>query len=98
MVQALNRALRQALLRTFPELEQVELLDYKVRILEGAHGTDAVTRVLMQTGDGHDEWGTVGVGDNVLAASWQALEDALGFYLVRRGHAEAGVSAVSVAG
>ncbi|MQA05845.1 MAG: citramalate synthase [Streptosporangiales bacterium] len=94
---ALNQALRQALVRIFPELAEVELLDYKVRILEGAHGTGAITRVLMQTGDGQDEWGTVGVGDNVLAASWQALEDALSYYLVRRGHAHADSLAVPAA-
>ncbi|MQA78644.1 MAG: citramalate synthase [Streptosporangiales bacterium] len=94
---ALNRALRKALVRLFPELDDIELLDYKVRILEGAHGTDAVTRVLMQTGDGKDEWGTVGVGDNVIAASWQALEDAIGYYLVRKGHAETAELAVRAA-
>lgn len=85
---ALNCALRQGLEQTFPELAGVELMDYKVRILEGTHGTDAVTRVLIQTGADDDEWGTVGVGDNVLAASWQALEDALAYYLLRRGHAQ----------
>jgi 2-isopropylmalate synthase len=96
-VDALNRALRQALVQTFPELAQVELLDYKVRILEGAHGTDAVTRVLIQTGDGDDEWGTVGVGGNILEASWEALEDALAYYLVRHGHAETGAVPEAVA-
>ncbi|MGH3095020.1 MAG: citramalate synthase [Streptosporangiales bacterium] len=85
---ALNCALRQGLEQTFPELAGVDLVDYKVRILEGAHGTDAVTRVLISTGADDDEWGTVGVGDNVLAASWQALEDALAYYLLRRGHAQ----------
>ncbi|MBO0827329.1 MAG: citramalate synthase [Streptosporangiales bacterium] len=97
-VDALNRALREALVRTFPELAKVELLDYKVRILEGAHGTDAVTRVLITTGDGEDEWGTVGVGGNILEASWEALEDALAYYLVRRGHARTDAEPEAVVG
>jgi 2-isopropylmalate synthase len=75
-VNALDRALRQALERLHPELAGFELVDYKVRILEGAHGTAAVTRVLVRTSDGEREWDTVGVDENVIAASWQALDDA----------------------
>jgi 2-isopropylmalate synthase len=81
-VNALDRALRAALEQTRPELAALELVDYKVRILEGAHGTAAVTRVLVQTSDGDREWGTVGVHENVIAASWHALEDAYTYGLL----------------
>jgi 2-isopropylmalate synthase len=84
-VNALDRALRQALERVHPQLASFELVDYKVRILEGAHGTGAVTRVLVRTSDGEREWDTVGVDENVIAASWQALEDAYTYGLLR-GH------------
>jgi 2-isopropylmalate synthase len=82
-VNALDRALRQALERVHPQLAAFELVDYKVRILEGAHGTGAVTRVLVRTSDGEHEWDTVGVDENVIAASWQALEDAYTYGLMR---------------
>ncbi len=75
-VNALDNALRGALGQLHPGLAGLELVDYKVRIVAGAHGTDAVTRVLVETSDGVTEWGTVGVHENVIAASWQALEDA----------------------
>jgi 2-isopropylmalate synthase len=75
-VNALDTALRTALLELYPGLSALELVDYKVRIVSGAHGTDAVTRVLVETSDGHTEWSTVGVHENVIAASWQALDDA----------------------
>jgi 2-isopropylmalate synthase len=88
-VNALDNALRLALGRLYPELARLELVDYKVRILEGAHGTDARTRVLIESGDGEREWGTVGVEDNVIAASWQALEEAVTYCLLRAGY-EAG--------
>ena len=83
-VNALDRALRQALERVHPQLASFELVDYKVRILEGAHGTGAVTRVLVRTSDGEREWDTVGVDENVIAASWQALEDAYTYGLLTR--------------
>jgi 2-isopropylmalate synthase len=82
-VNALDMALRQALERFHPQLGKFELVDYKVRILEGAHGTGAITRVLVRTSDGHREWDTVGVDENVIAASWQALDDAYTFGLMR---------------
>ena len=81
-VNALNRALRRALVRLFPQLEGVSLTDYKVRIHEGVKGTDAVTRVLIGTTDGTTDWSTVGVHENVIAASWIALEDALAYSLL----------------
>jgi 2-isopropylmalate synthase len=76
-VNALDRALRQALTPTFPALAELELVDYKVRILAGRHGTGAVTRVLIDTADGRTDWTTVGVHGNVVEASWHALVDAL---------------------
>ena len=83
-VNALDRALRLALERLYPELATLELIDYKVRILEGAHGTGAVTRVLVETSDGEREWSTVGVNENVIAASWDALVDAVTFGLLQQ--------------
>jgi 2-isopropylmalate synthase len=84
-VNALDNALRSALAQAFPELAQLELTDYKVRILEGREGTAAVTRVLIETSDGQGEWDTVGVHENVIAASWNALEDAITYGLLRAG-------------
>jgi 2-isopropylmalate synthase len=82
-VNALDRALRVALEQMYPDLATLDLVDYKVRILEGSHGTDAVTRVLVETSDGEREWSTIGVDENIIAASWQALEDALTYGLQR---------------
>ncbi|MCS0636636.1 citramalate synthase [Streptomyces sp. LP05-1] len=88
-VNALDRAMRAGLERIYPQLAKLELVDYKVRILEGRHGTESTTRVLVTTGDGEGEWATVGVGENVIAASWQALEDAYTYGLLRAGVAPA---------
>ncbi|MGW6129629.1 citramalate synthase [Cellulomonas sp. NPDC055163] len=74
-VNALDHALRQALVRVYPVLESFELIDFKVRILDSMHGTDAVTRVLIESSDGQTSWSTVGVGPNLLEASWEALTD-----------------------
>jgi 2-isopropylmalate synthase len=81
-VNALDEGLRVALSKHFPALASFELADYKVRILEGSHGTGAITRVLVETrgGDGRD-WVTVGVHENVVEASWHALVDALAYGL-----------------
>ncbi|WP_030774963.1 citramalate synthase [Streptomyces sp. NRRL F-2664] len=84
-VNALDRALRVALERFYPQLAKFELVDYKVRILEGTHGTESTTRVLIATTDGVREWSTVGVAPNVIAASWQALEDAFTYGLLHAG-------------
>ena len=81
-VNALDRALRKALARVYPHLDDMELTDYKVRIMPGKHGTDAVTRVLIETSDGHREWTTVGVHGNVIEASWLALHDAVRYGLL----------------
>jgi 2-isopropylmalate synthase len=84
-VNALDHALRQALGRVYPEVEAFELIDFKVRILEAMHGTDAVTRVLIETTDGMTSWNTVGVGPNLLEASWEALTDSTIWGLHHRG-------------
>ncbi|BBB00398.1 putative alpha-isopropylmalate/homocitrate synthase family transferase [Actinacidiphila reveromycinica] len=84
-VNALDRALRVALERIYPQLGAFALVDYRVRILEGRSGTDSTTRVLITTTDGAAEWSTVGVADNVIAASWQAMEDAYAYGLIRAG-------------
>jgi 2-isopropylmalate synthase len=84
-VNALDRALRTALEKTYPGLADLELIDYKVRIIEGAHGTGAITRVLVETSDGTTAWDTIGVDENIIAASWQALEDAVTYGLFRQG-------------
>ena len=80
-VHALDNALREALVTYYPQLAGVGLVDYKVRILAGSKGTDAVTRVLVDAGDGDREWTTVGVHDNVVEASWHALSEALVYHL-----------------
>jgi 2-isopropylmalate synthase len=84
-VNAFDNALRSGLKQLYPELEVLELTDYKVRILEGRLGTGAITRVLVETSDGKGEWNTVGVHENVIAASAMALEDAVTFGLLRQG-------------
>ena len=83
-VNALDRALRAALTVAYPRLADFELTDYKVRILQGKLGTDAVTRVLVQTSDGRREWTTVGVDSNVVQASWLAMVDAVRYGLLDR--------------
>ncbi|WP_037607651.1 citramalate synthase [Streptacidiphilus rugosus] len=84
-VDALDAALRAAVGRFYPQLAKLELTDYKVRILEGQHGTGSKTRVLIETTDGVTTWSTVGVAENVINASWQALDDAYTFGLLRAG-------------
>ncbi|HEY5142478.1 MAG TPA: citramalate synthase [Solirubrobacteraceae bacterium] len=76
-VNALDSALRSAICEIHPHLTEIELVNYKVRILDESHGTGAITRVLIDASDGADVWGTIGVGENVIAASWQALVDSL---------------------
>ncbi len=82
-VNALDSALRSALGRSFPKLRGVQLTDYKVRILDGVAGTAARTRVLITSSDGKREWGTVGVSENIITASLQALVDSMEYALVR---------------
>ncbi|MEY3093953.1 MAG: hypothetical protein RLZZ317_456 [Actinomycetota bacterium] len=84
-VNAIDTAIRKGLEQFYPELSQLELTDYKVRILEGRLGTGAVTRVLVETSDGRGEWNTIGVHENVIAASAMALADAVTYGLLRQG-------------
>jgi 2-isopropylmalate synthase len=84
-VNALDSALRAALVRFYPQFKKVTLTDYKVRILEPSRGTAAKTRVLIESTDGHEEWGTVGVSDNIIEASLQALSDSIE-YALRKKH------------
>jgi len=76
-VNALDKALRAAITERHPHLADIELTNYKVRILDQAHGTGAVTRVILDSADGDREWGTTGVSENIIEASWQALVDSL---------------------
>jgi 2-isopropylmalate synthase len=76
-VNALDKALRDAIAGRYPHLADIELTNYKVRILDEAHGTGAVTRVLLDSADGEREWGTTGVSENIIEASWEALVDSL---------------------
>jgi 2-isopropylmalate synthase len=78
---ALDKALRLGLEKTFPQLRDMTLRDYKVRIVEGNEGTGSKTRVLVESGDGSSIWGTVGVSDNIIDASWEALREAVEYRL-----------------
>ncbi len=84
-VNALDRALRAAIGVRHPHLAEIELTNYKVRILDEAHGTGAVTRVLLDSTDGKREWGTIGVSENIIEASWEALVDSLAYAFQPRG-------------
>lgn len=84
-VNALDHALRLAIGQVHPEIAKLQLIDFRVRILDAAHGTDAITRVLVETSDGQTSWETVGVGANIIEASWQALVDGVTYGLVRQG-------------
>jgi len=91
-VNALDNALRDAIGEIHPHLRDIELVNFKVRILDETKGTDAVTRVLIDASDGQDVWGSIGVSENVIAASWDALVDSLeyGMQSGRRRPAERG--------
>lgn len=82
-VNALDQALRRALTKFYPSLKKMELLDYKVRVLSSGEGTGASVRVLIESGDKKDRWGTVGVSQNVIEASWQALVDSIDYKLYK---------------
>ena len=81
-VNALDAALRKALNGSFPSLEHLHLTDYKVRILDSNRGTGAITRVLIDSTDGHRTWTTIGVNENIIEASWQALLDSIHYALL----------------
>jgi 2-isopropylmalate synthase len=81
-VNALDHALRKALEKFYPQLREVTLLDYKVRVLAANRGTGSKVRVLLESGDHKEKWGTVGVSDNIMEASWQALADSIEYKLL----------------
>jgi 2-isopropylmalate synthase len=81
-VNALDNALRKALQKFYPSLSDVKLLDYKVRVLAAKDGSASKVRVLSESGDGHIKWGTVGVSENIIEASWQALVDSIEYKLL----------------
>jgi 2-isopropylmalate synthase len=81
-VNALDAALRKALIPVYPKLEKFQLVDYKVRILDGYVGSAATTRVLIDTHDGEKVWSTVGAGTNIIEASWKALYDSYEYGLL----------------
>ncbi|MBI5411169.1 MAG: citramalate synthase [Nitrospirae bacterium] len=83
-VNALDHALRKALEKFYPQLTEVKLLDYKVRVLAASQGTAAKVRVLLESGDHKEIWGTVGVSENIMEASWQALADSIEYKLLPR--------------
>ncbi len=82
-VNALDAALRKCLAETFPTLASMRLLDYKVRVVNGEAGTAARIRVNVESGDGQETWGTIGVSENIIEASWQALIDSIEYKLHR---------------
>ena len=84
-VNALDTAMRKALLQFYPAIDALRLVDYKVRVVDQGHGTGAVVRVLIESTDGHRTWSTVGSSPNVIEASWMALADGLEYWLARQG-------------
>jgi 2-isopropylmalate synthase len=93
-VSALDRALRKSLTTFFPCIRDIRLTDYKVRVLNPKGATDAKVRVLIESSDGHDTWGTVGVSENLIEASWQALVDSIAYKLKKEYGYQLGVSEV----
>lgn len=91
-VNALDNALRKALEEFYPGITRMQLNDYKVRVLDEKAGTEAVVRVLIETGDGRKSWGTVGVSSNIIEASWQALVDSLAYGILKLEEGETGKS------
>ncbi len=84
-VNALDNALRKALNEVYPAIKDMHLTDYKVRVLDGSEATAARVRVLIETADGTDKWSTVGVSENIIEASFQALVDSINYMLLKRG-------------
>jgi 2-isopropylmalate synthase len=82
-VNALDKALRKALMKFYPGIQEVALLDYKVRVISSRSGTESVVRVLIESGDKKDHWYTVGVSSNILEASWMALVDSMDYKLYK---------------
>lgn len=82
-VHAMDQGLRKALEKFYPNLKEVKLKDYRVRVLSTKHGTDAVVRVLIESGDGQSDWSTVGVSQNIVEASWKALVDSIDYKILK---------------
>ncbi|MGZ8381354.1 MAG: alpha-isopropylmalate synthase regulatory domain-containing protein, partial [Nitrospira sp.] len=83
-VNALVHALRKSLAQFYPQLQEVKLLDYKVCVLAANRGTESKVRVLIESGDHKDKWGTVGVSENIIEATWQALVDSIEYKLLAK--------------
>ncbi len=92
-VNALDNALRKALFRFYPEVSLIKLEDYKVRVLNEKEGTGAKVRVMIQSGDGNETWSTVGVSENIIEASFQALSDSLNYRLYKNRNSKVKVNA-----
>jgi len=95
-VNALNNAIKKALVRFFPELEQVKLTDYKVRVLNEQDGTSAKVRVLIESSDGNESWSTIGVSENIIEASWEALGDSFNYRLFKIQNSKKELSLIDV--
>jgi 2-isopropylmalate synthase len=80
-VNAIDNALRKALYKFFPQVEEMRLVDFKVRVIDGSEGTAAKVRVQIESRDQSDVWSTIGVSENVIEASWQALVDSVQYKL-----------------
>ena len=80
-VNALDNCLRKALLKYFPQIKKMSLVDYKVRVVNARDATAAKVKVFIETKDNTNSWGTVGVSENIIDASWQALEDSFAYML-----------------
>jgi 2-isopropylmalate synthase len=89
-INALDQALRKALTKFYPSLKDVRLTDFKVRVLDAKEGTAAKVRVLIESQDAKDSWGTVGVSENIIEASWEALVDAIDYKLLKDSSAKGG--------
>jgi 2-isopropylmalate synthase len=96
-VSALDAALRKALISFYPEIGTFYLTDYKVRILDGAAGTSAKTRVLIESSNGHQRWTTVGVSGNILEASYLAVVEGLEYGLLLQTQAKEALAASAIA-
>ena len=81
-VDALNKALKSALKNNYPDVDKIKLTDYKVRIIDSSDGTEAKTRVLVEFTDGEMIWSTIGVHENIINASWNALCDGFNYYFM----------------
>ena len=90
-VSALDTAVRKALVKFYPSVTAIHLVDYKVRIIDSAAGTNAAVRVLIESTDGQHIWPTVGASTDIIEASWLALSDALEYFLVQRVQLDSGV-------